>query len=83
MNSTSNLFLTNTNYFQWKSYMEGLLRSKGLYQITLRKEKEPTNADNKFKCVNSSDEACGLIEIFISPDLRFHLQEIDDLDDAW
>jgi hypothetical protein len=27
--------------------MEDLLRSKGLYQITMGKEKEPTDADKK------------------------------------
>jgi hypothetical protein len=63
--------------------MEDLLRSKGLYQITLGKKKEPTNVDKKFKWANRSDEAGGLIEMFISLDLRFHLKEIDDPDEAW
>jgi hypothetical protein len=73
MDSSSNILLTSTNYFQWKSHMEDLLRSKGLYQITLGKEKEPTDVDKKFKWDNRSDEACGLIKMSISPDLRFHL----------
>jgi hypothetical protein len=63
--------------------MEYLLRSKGLYQITLGKEKEPTDADKKFKWDNRNDESRGLIKMSISPDLRFHLKEIDDLDEAW
>jgi hypothetical protein len=54
--------------------MEDLLRSKGLYQITLGKEKEPTDDDKKFKWANKSDETCGLIKMFISPNLRFHLK---------
>jgi hypothetical protein len=58
--------------------MEDLLRSKGLYQITLGKEKEPTDDDKKVKWDNRNDEARGLIRMSISPDLRFHLQEIDD-----
>jgi hypothetical protein len=40
MASPSDIFITNTNYFQWKSHMEDLLRSKGLYQITLGKEEK-------------------------------------------
>jgi hypothetical protein len=32
---------------------------------------------------NRSDEAGGLIEMSISHDLRFHLQETDDPDEAW
>jgi hypothetical protein len=58
--------------------MEDLLRSKCLYQITLGKEKSPTDADKKAKWDNRNDEAHGLIGFFISPDLRYHLQDIDD-----
>jgi hypothetical protein len=54
--------------------MEDLLRSKGLYQITLGKEKEPIDADKNVKWVNRSDEARGLIRMSISHDLRFHLK---------
>jgi hypothetical protein len=77
MASTSNLLLTNTNYFQWKSHMEDLLRSKGLYRITLGKETTPTDADKKVKWNNRNDEARALIGMSISPDVRFHLQSID------
>jgi hypothetical protein len=63
--------------------MEDLLRSKGLYQITLGKEKAPTNADKKSKWGNRNYEACGLIEISIFPNLRYHLQDIDDPKEAW
>jgi hypothetical protein len=83
MDSTSNLLLTNTNFFQWKSHMEDLLRSKGLYQITLGKETSPTNADKKAKWDNRNDEARGLIRMSISPYLRFHLQSIDQPKYAW
>jgi hypothetical protein len=62
--------------------MEDLL-SKGLYQITLGKEKEPTDADKKSKWDNRNDEAHGIIRISISPDLRYHLQDIDDPKEAW
>jgi hypothetical protein len=74
MDSSSNLFLTSTNYFQWKSDMEDLLRSKGLYLITMGKEKEPIDDDKNVKWVNRSDEARGLIRMSISHDLRFHLK---------
>jgi hypothetical protein len=57
--------------------MEDLLRSKGLYRITLGKETKPTNADKKVKWDNRNDEARGLIIISISLDLMFHLQSID------
>jgi hypothetical protein len=83
MHSSSNIFLTSTNYFQWKSHMEDLLRTKGLYRITLEKETKPTDVDNKVKWANRNDEACGLIRMSISPYLRFHLQQIDKPKDAW
>jgi hypothetical protein len=63
--------------------MDDLLRSKSLYQISFGKEKEPTDANKKVKEANRSDETRGLIRMFISPDLRFHLKEIDDPDEAW
>jgi hypothetical protein len=63
--------------------MEDLLRSKDLYWITLGKEKEPTDVDKKFKWANRNDESHGLIGMPISPNLRFHLKEIDDPDEAW
>jgi hypothetical protein len=83
MASTSIVLLTSNNYFKWKSYMEDLLRSKGLYQITLGKEKTPTDADKKAKWDNRNDEAHGLIKISISPDLRYHFQDIDDPKEVW
>jgi hypothetical protein len=63
--------------------MEDVLISKGLYWITLGKEQEPTDDENKSKWDNKNDEACGIIKMYISPDLRFHLQGIDDPDEAW
>jgi hypothetical protein len=63
--------------------MEDLLRSKGLYWITLGKEITPTDADKKSKWDNSNDEVRGLIRMSISPDLRFHLQSIDKPKESW
>jgi hypothetical protein len=83
MASSSALLLTNTNYFQWKSHMEDLLKSKGMYQIALGKEKESIDDENKFKWDNRNDEERGMIRMSISPDLRFHFQEIDDPDEVW
>jgi hypothetical protein len=63
--------------------MKDLLRSKGLYRITLGKENAPTDDDKKFKWVNMSDKEHGLIRMSISLDLRLHLKEIDDPHEAW
>ena len=63
--------------------MEDLLRSKGLYQITMGMETTPTDDDKKAKWDNRNDEACGLIGMSISPDLRYHLQGVDDPEAAW
>ena len=54
-----------------------------MQQITLGREKTPTDADKKAKWDNRNDEARGLIEMSISPDLRFHLQSIDKPKEAW
>jgi hypothetical protein len=63
--------------------MEDLLRSKGLYRITMGKEPAPTDDDKKAKWDNRNDEERGLIGMSISPDLRYHLQGIDDPKAAW
>jgi hypothetical protein len=83
MDIPSDIFLTNTNYFSWKSHMEDLLRSKGLYQITLGIEQEPIDDEKKVKWDNKNDEASELIGMSISHDLRFHLQGIDAPYKAW
>jgi hypothetical protein len=61
MASTSTGMLTIDNYFQWRSHMEDLLRSKGLYRITMGMETTPTDDDKKAKWDNRNDEARGLI----------------------
>jgi hypothetical protein len=63
--------------------MEDVLRSKGLYQIILGKEKSPINAKNKSKWYNKNFEAPGLLKLSISLDSQFQLQGIDDPDEAW
>jgi hypothetical protein len=63
--------------------MEDLLRSKGMYWITLGKKKAPIDDDKKSKWDNRNDEGQGLIRMSISLDLRYHLKEIDDPEEAW
>jgi hypothetical protein len=63
--------------------VEDVLRSKVFYQNILGKEKEPINDEMKFKWDNKNGEAHGQIGMSISPDLRFHLQEMDDPKKAW
>jgi hypothetical protein len=39
--------LTDTNYFSWNSHIEDVLRSKGLYWITLGREQAPIDVERK------------------------------------
>eukprot|EP00253_Pinus_taeda_P026485 PITA_26485 len=57
--------------------MEDLLRSKGLYRIATGQEKKPKDEDKVAKWENRQDQARGLIGMSISPDLRFHIAELD------
>eukprot|EP00253_Pinus_taeda_P013591 PITA_13591 len=77
MESPCQVILDRTNYFQWASYMEDLLRSKGLYRIATGQEKKPKDEDKVSKWENRQDQARGLIGMSISPDLRFHIAELD------
>ena len=49
MENTSIVLLTSNNYFQWKSHMEDLLRSKGLYRITLGTKAAPDEDEKQAK----------------------------------
>ena len=73
------VILDSTNYFQWVAYMEDLLRSKGLFRISTDQEKKPKDEDKVAKWENRQDQARGLIGMSISPDLRFHIAELDTL----
>ena len=74
--------LDNTNYFQWLSYIEDLIRSKGLYRIATGQEKKPKDEDKVAKWENRQDQECGLIGMSISLDLRFHIAELDTPNEA-
>ena len=82
MENTSIVLLTSTNYFQWKSHMEDLLRSKQIYKITLGTETAPDDGENKDKW-EKNDQASGLIGMSIFPDLIFHLDGEDSPIKAW
>ena len=45
--------------------MEDVLRSRGIFRITSRKETKPTDDDKKIKWTNRCDEARGLIGMSI------------------
>ena len=83
MENTSIVLLTNSNYFQWKSHMEDLLRSKGLYIITLGIETILDDEKKISKWDNKNDQAHGLRGMSISPDLTFHLHGLDSLVETW
>ena len=70
MENTSIVLLTNSDYFQWKSHMEELLRSKGLYRITLGTKATPAEDEKQAKWENKNDQTHGLIGISISLDLE-------------
>ena len=64
--------------------MKDLLRSKGIYRITLGTKIAPTNDEAKVaKWDNKNDQARGLIGMSISSNLRFHLDGLDSPVEAW
>ena len=63
--------------------MEDILQSSGHYWITLGKEIEPNNVDEKINWAIKFDKAHILIRMSISNDFGFRLQGIDDLEVTW
>ena len=73
MESSCQVILDSTNYFQWWSYIVDLLRSKGLYRIATGQETKPKDEENAAKWENRQDQARGLIGMSISPVSYTHL----------
>jgi hypothetical protein len=67
------LILNPFNYFEWKTKISLLLRSKGNYRVTMGTEKEPNVAVEKIKYFYKLDEAIGMICLSISRYLLFHV----------
>jgi hypothetical protein len=51
------VILTPYNYFDWKLKATFQLKRKGLYNLTMAIETEPTSAIEKMRWVNRKDEA--------------------------
>jgi hypothetical protein len=67
------VILTPYNYFDWNPKDEFQLRRKGLYNLTMGTEIEPTSAIEKTRWANRKDEAIGLLLELISTYLWFHV----------
>ena len=74
LSQPTKLVLNPFNYFEWKTEISLLLRSKGLYRVTIGTEKEPTVATEKIKYFHKLDEEIGLICLSISKELLFHVR---------
>ena len=83
MDSSSAIIFTSFNYHEWKAKISILLRSRGLYRVTLALENEPNAVIEKDKWHNRLDEAYGLLFLSISPDLFFHLDGLTTPNQVW
>ena len=63
------IILTLYNYFEWNSKVVFQLKIKGLYNLTMVTETEPTSTLEKTRWVNRKDEAIGLLLELISTDI--------------
>ena len=82
MDQSHHIILTPFNYLEWKEQMEILMRSKGLYRVTMEIEAEPNAAAKKIKWHNRNDEAYGLLCLSIFRDL-FHLDGLTSPNEVW
>jgi hypothetical protein len=70
------ILLTPHNYLEWKPNILLLLRSRGLYQITMEMEVEPDSADEKNDFLNRQDMAIGFICLSISPEILHQVCDV-------
>ena len=71
------------NYYEWKVKIEILLRSKGLYRVSMDLENEPNVVVEKAKWHNRVDEAYGLLCLSIYPDIIFHMDGLTTPNQIW
>ena len=73
MDQSQRIILAPFKIFEWNDKMEILLRSKGLYRVTMETEVDPNAIVEKIKWHNRRDEDYALLCLSISKDLLFHL----------
>jgi hypothetical protein len=78
----SSTFLMPYNYFDWKPKILLLLRSRGLYQITMTKNRS-TSIDEKNHFLNRQDMAFRLICMSVSLEIQSHVVSLSTPDEVW
>ena len=63
--------------------MEIQLHARGLYQVTMDTEEEPTHVIDKARFLNKKDEAFGFLCLFVSQDILFHLSGLKTPKEIW
>ena len=63
--------------------MDILMRSKGLYRVTMETEAKSNEVAKNIKWHNRRDEAYGLLCLNISRDLLFHIDGLKSPNEVW
>ena len=64
------------NYLEWKPEILIILRSRGLYQITMATKVDPDSFDEKNDFLNRQDMAIGFISLSISPEILHQVCDV-------
>ena len=83
MDYYSSMILTPFNYHECKSKISILLRSKGLYRVSMELENEPNSLVEKAKWRNRLDKTYGFLFISISPNILFNLYGLTTPNQVW
>ena len=83
MDQSQPIILTPFNYFEWKTRMEIMMRSKGLFRVTMETEAEPNAVAKNIKWHNMRDKAYSLLCLSISRDLLLHLDGLTSPNEVW
>ena len=76
MDQSQPIILTPFDYFESKARMDILMRSEGLFRVTMETKYDPNAATKKIKWKNRRDEVYGLLCLSNSRDILFHLNGI-------
>ena len=83
MDQSHHIILTPFNYFEWKGRTEIVMRSKGIYKVTMQTKSNPNTITKNVKQHNKRHESYVLLYLTISRDLLFHLDGLSAPDEVW
>ena len=81
MNSSVPLLTRSSDYFEWKVKMIGFLHRRKLFWVSDGLGRNSFESENDW--LNAKDKAFEIMELALSPSMRYHSRSIKDIEELW